>query len=37
MLEEIVRKNVIPFRYVVADTIYGGSPEYKGRPKSVTG
>jgi SRSO17 transposase len=28
MFEEIVRKNVIPFRYVVADTIYGGSPEF---------
>jgi len=28
MFEEIVRKKVIPFRYVVADTVYGGSPEF---------
>lgn len=28
MFEGIVRDNVIPFRYLVADTIYGGSPEF---------
>lgn len=28
MLEELVCKNVIPFRYLVADTIYGASPEF---------
>src|SRR3990172_6241868 len=28
MFEEIVREKVIPFRYVVADTVYGSSPEF---------
>lgn len=28
MFERIVQDKVIPFRYVVADTIYGGSPEF---------
>jgi SRSO17 transposase len=28
MLEEIVSEDVIPFRYLVADTLYGGSPEF---------
>jgi SRSO17 transposase len=28
MFEEIVQENVIPFRYIVADTVYGNSPEF---------
>jgi SRSO17 transposase len=28
MFEEIVREKFIPFRYVVADTVYGSSPEF---------
>jgi len=28
LLEEIEREEVIPFRYVVADAIYGGSPDF---------
>lgn len=37
MLEEIVRENVIPFRYVVADTIYGGSPEFVEAVEKIPG
>ena len=28
MFEGIVREKLIPFRYLVADTVYGGSPEF---------
>jgi SRSO17 transposase len=28
MFEGIVRENVIPFRYLVADTLYGNSPDF---------
>jgi SRSO17 transposase len=28
LLDEIAREEVIPFRYVVADAIYGGSPDF---------
>lgn len=28
MLEEIVKENVIPFRYVAADALYGNSPDF---------
>ena len=28
MLEKIVGEGLIPFRYVVADSIYGNSPEF---------
>jgi SRSO17 transposase len=37
MLEGIVRDNVIPFRYVVADSIYGSSPEFLEAVEKVTG
>jgi SRSO17 transposase len=37
MLEEIVCENVMPFRYLVADTIYGGSPEFLDAVEKITG
>jgi len=37
MLEEIVREDVIPFRYLVADTIYGGSPEFMEAVEKIPG
>ena len=37
MFEEIVRGDVIPFRYVVADAIYGGSPEFLEAVEKIAG
>ena len=37
MFEGIIRENVIPFRYVVADTVYGGSPEFISAVEKITG
>jgi len=37
MFEGIIRENVIPFRYVVADTVYGGSPEFISTMEKITG
>ena len=37
MFEEIVREDVIPFGYVVADTVYGGSPEFIEAVEKVPG
>jgi SRSO17 transposase len=37
MLEGIVREDVIPFRYVVADTVYGSSPEFIAAVEKITG
>jgi SRSO17 transposase len=37
MLEGIVRENVISFRYLVADTIYGSSPEFLEAVEKITG
>ena len=36
MFEEIIRENVLPFRYVVADTVYGGSPEFISAVEKIT-
>jgi len=37
MLKEIVRGGVIPFRYVVADAIYGESPEFLEAVEKIPG
>jgi len=37
MFEGIIRENVIPFRYVVADTVYGGSPEFISAVEKING
>ena len=37
MLEKIVSEGEIPFRYVVADSIYGNSPEFIGAVENVPG
>lgn len=37
MLEKIVSEGKIPFRYVVADTVYGNSPEFIGAVGNVPG
>lgn len=37
MLEEIVSQNVIPFRYLVADTVYGSSPEFLEAVEKIPG
>ena len=37
MLNEIVREDVIPFRYVVADAIYGDSPEFLEAVEKISG
>ena len=37
MLEKIVGEGVIPFRYVVADSIYGSSPEFLEAVERVPG
>jgi SRSO17 transposase len=37
MLEKIVSEGVIPFRYVVADSIYGNSPEFLEAVQKVPG
>src|SRR3989339_55504 len=37
MLEKIVSDGVIPFRYVVADSIYGNSPEFLEAVETVPG
>lgn len=37
MLEKIVSEGKIPFRYVVADTVYGNSPEFIGAVENVPG
>jgi SRSO17 transposase len=36
MIEGIVRENVIPFRYLVADTIYGSSPDFLEAVEKIT-
>jgi len=36
MLEGIIRENVLPFRYVVADTVCGGSPEFISAVEKIT-
>ncbi|MDI9569378.1 MAG: transposase [Pseudomonadota bacterium] len=36
MLEGIISKNVLPFRYVVADTVYGGSSEFISAVEKLT-
>ncbi len=36
MFEGIIRENVLPFRYVVADTVYGGSPEFISAVEKIT-
>lgn len=37
MLKEIVGDPVVPFKFVVADTIYGGSPDFIGAVEQLTG
>ena len=37
MLKEIVSEDVIPFRYLVADTLYGGSPEFLEAAEAIPG
>jgi SRSO17 transposase len=37
MLEKIVSEGKIPFRYVVADTVYGNSPEFIGAVENIPG
>jgi SRSO17 transposase len=37
MLDEIVRGGAIPFRYVTADAIYGGSPEFLEAVEKIPG
>ena len=37
MFEKIVSEGVIPFRYVLADTVYGNSPEFIGAVENVPG
>ncbi len=37
MLKEISEDPVLPFRFVVADTIYGGSPDFIGAVEQLTG
>ena len=37
MLEKIVQEGVIPFRYLVADSIYGSSPEFLDAVEKVPG
>jgi SRSO17 transposase len=37
MLEEIVSEGVIPFRYLVADTVYGSSPEFLEAVEKIPG
>jgi SRSO17 transposase len=37
MLEKIASENVIPFRYLVADTLYGSSPEFLEATEAIPG
>ena len=37
MLEKIVLEGVVPFRYVVADSIYGNSPEFLAAVEKIPG
>jgi SRSO17 transposase len=37
MLKKIVSEDVIPFRYLVADTLYGGSPEFLEAAEAIPG
>ena len=37
MLDAIVRENVLPFKYVLADSLYGISPEFIGAVEALTG
>ena len=37
MLEQIVQAQVVPFRYIAADSVYGGSPEFLDAAESVPG
>ena len=37
MLQELVAGGIIPFRYVVADAIYGGSPEFLDAVEKIPG
>ena len=37
MLDAIVKENVLPFKYVLADSLYGISPEFIGAVEALTG
>jgi len=37
LLQEITEQKTVPFRYVVADTIYGNSPDFMKAVESMTG
>ena len=37
MIEELTKTDVLPFKYIVADCLYGNSPEFTEAPDRYTG